>query len=234
MAFDLETIRKKVKARTQDDAEFISVDEVEQIIQSSLDEVSLDVPLELVKDIAGDGTQNYKLPTEFEDHYSRMLTVEYPAGQTPPIFREKDDDWFVYKDPTQSVGEELRLRFKGSTPSSTEIIRTVFTTPYTLTSAATTLTRRSSLALEYKTLNQIYRALAAHFAQTSNPTIDADAVDYAGRSQNYLFLAERSLNTYKKIAGLMASQVKPSQSLKDIDIIFSHGEDFLFHPARTR
>lgn len=234
MAFDLKTIRKKVRARTQDDAKFISLNEIEQIIQSSLDEVSLDVPLELVKDIAGDGTQDYQLPTEFEDQYSDIVFVEHPADENPPVFREKDDDWFFYKNPTKPEGEQLRLRFKASSPSATEVIRVTFTTPYNLTSSLTNLTRRSSLALEYKTLNQIFRALAAHFSQSSNPTIDADAVDYAGRSQNYLFLAERSLNTYKKIAGLIATQVKPAQSLKDIDIIFSHGEDFLFHPARTR
>lgn len=234
MAFDLDTIREKVKARTQDDAEFISLEEIERIIQSSLDEISLDVPLEVVKDISGDGTQDYQLPSEFEDQYSDIVTVEFPADQNPPVFREKDDDWFFYKNPTKPAGQQLRLRFKASTPSTSDIIRVVITTPYTLTAALTTLTRRSSLALEYKTLNEIMRALAAHFSQTSNPTIDADAVDYAGRSQNYLFLAERYLTAYKKIAGLIAQQVKPSQSIKDIDIVFSHGEDFLFHPARTR
>ena len=234
MAFDLELIRNIVNAETQDDAKFITEIEKDRIIDKALEEVNIDIPLEVVKDISGDGTQDYTLPTEFEDQYSTISTVEHPADENTPRFKEKNDDWFVYKNPTKPAGQQLRLRFKLTSPATGEVIRVTMTTSYTLTSATTTLTRKSSLAVQQKAISEIFRALAAHFSQTMNPTIDSDGVDYAGRSQNYLFLAERYLNDYKKTAGLIAAATKAAQSLVDIDIIFAHREDMLWHPARTR
>ena len=80
----------------------------------------------------------------------------------------------------------------------------------------------------------LFRTLAAKFSQTNDPTIAADAVDYGGRSQNYLFLAERWEGEYKKAIGADEEGVRAAFALSDTDIVFSHGEDMLFHPKRSR
>ena len=134
--------------------------------------------------------------------------------------------------PTQTP--VLRLRFKETTPTATEVIRVIMTVPHDLDATPSTVeSERTFLGIVYKAAVFVFRGLAARFAQTVNPTIDANTVDFAGRSQNFLFLAERWEQNYRGIIG-RADQVKPAQSLQDVDIVFSNGEDMLFHPRRSR
>lgn len=234
MAFDLVTTRKRLNAILQDDAKFLTVAEKDDVINLALEQVNHDRPRNLVFDITGDGTQDYALPSDFQKAFSTVSSVEHPAGETPPVFRIRDDDWFIYEDPSKAAGLQLRLRFKATTPNSTEIIRTTITTPYTLTEAVTTIdTQTVFLAIIYKSAVMAFRALAAKFAQSADPSIDADSVDYGGRSQNYLFLAERYETNYKGVIGL-GEDTKAAFSLQDVDIVFDHGEDFLMHPSRSR
>ncbi len=234
MAFTLDDVRTSMLGLMQDDARFLTADEITQHIIRSVRQVNHDFPLHVVKDITGDNTQDYQLPSEFVKGFSDILTVEHPAGENPPVFRERTDNWFIYEDPTQAVGETLRLRFKETTPTATEVIRVVLTSPHDITATPSTVEdERTFLGIVYKGCVFAFRALAARFSQTSNPTIDANTVDYAGRSQNFLFLAERWEGNYKAIIGLGQS-TKAAQALGELDIVFPSGEDFLFHPMKKR
>lgn len=233
MAFTTKDIRKRVKALLQDDAKFITFSEREEAITQAIEQVNHDKPLELIADIAGDGTQDYALPTTFKKQFSDLKIVETPTGNNPPTIFDRDDDWFLYEDPTLAPNV-LRLRFRTVTPKTGETIRITFTSLYTVTLTTSDLNPTTFLAVVYKSLVHLFRALGARFAQTTDPTIDADAVDYGGRSQNFLLLAERAETSYKQVIGFGDEQVTAAQALGEADVIFSHGEDFLFHPVRTR
>lgn len=234
MAFDLITTRQRLEAILQDDAKFLTATEKDDVIELALEQVNHDRPRNLVFDITGDGTQDYALPSDFQKAFSIISSVEHPAGETPPVFRIRDDDWFIYEDPSKGAGLQLRLRFKATTPTATETIRVTITTPYALTVSVTTIDSQSIfLAVIYKSAVLAFRGLAAKFAQSADPSIDADAVDYGGRSQNFLFLAERYETNYKGVIGL-GEDTKAAFSLQEVDIVFDHGEDFLMHPARSR
>lgn len=237
MAFDLVTTRTAVNAKIQDDGGFLSAAEIDEMIFAAMRQVNKDMPRELVVDITGDGTQSYALPAPFDrSPTSDVKTVEVPAGEIPPLFRFRDDDWRIYEDPSKAVGSQLRLIFLTISPAATEIIRVTMEVPYSLTITTTTIDNEIVFrGLILKSVVECFRALAARFAQTTDSSLTADAVDYGGRSQNFLFLSERYETNYRNLIGRGdRGAVKPAQALKEIDIKFAHGEDLLFHRSRTR
>lgn len=325
MPFNTQDIFDEVFRLAHDDAQLIETKDMFSFIDNAVRQLNHDSPLRIAVDIAGDGTTDYALPVIFQKGFSRVRTVEMPAGENPPVFTRKDDDWFIYEDPTKASGSKQRLRFKLSTPGilstllssldvdtitfqsgntieyafngspdlstvsvgdalvvatatnssnngtfivlavddsadtvdvlnldredntddeatdspavgtlqDVELIRVLVTTPHTVTSTSNTLSQDDFMAVIYKTLVFIFRSLAARFAQTTESTIGADAVDYGGRTQNYLFLAERYETQYKQMTGL-GGKIKFAQAFAETDIVFSHGEDFLYHPKRRR
>lgn len=233
--YRLPDIRNEIENLLKDDAGFLTSDQRNVAINRAIKQVSHDRPFGLVVDITGDGTKTYDIEgVGFKRGWSDIKTVEHPAAEDPPVFRDRDDDWIVYEDPSKTEGARMRLLFLSVTPTSAETIRVTFTQPHTVTEGESTLTETEFLAVVYLCMVILYRALAAKFAQSMDPTIDADAVDYGGRSQNYLFLSERYMTDYKNILGFGEEGVTAAQALAEVDIIFSHGEQFLFHHSRTR
>lgn len=233
MAFEFQEILNNVLALMQDNAQFLGSGQLKTAAQNALRQVDKDIPRTLVFDIAGDATQDYKLPATFIRGFSLIKSVESPAGENPPRFRRREDDWFVYEDPTKAAGETLRLRFKLITPIATETIRVIITSPHVVNETSSTLDPDSFQAVVYKTLVYTFRSLAAFFTQSINPAIAVDSVDYAGRAQAFLFLAERYEKSYRQIFGL-GERATAAFALSEADIIFSHGEDMIFHPKLER
>lgn len=324
MSFNFPDIRNDVNALLRDDALLVTLVEKDRAINGAIRQLNHDKPLTLVKDIPGDNTQDYALPSEFTKGFSDLEEVETPAGQNPPVFRNRDDDWRLYEDPTKPVGEQQRLRFLSLTPSATniltaldvdtilfqsgntirytfnttpdlsgvsvgnallvtgatkssnngnffvslvdngsdfievtnpgrsdntddeasdspavadaktvDIIRVTFKSTNTVTNTSSTLNQDTFQAIIYKALVFLFRSLAARFNESNDPSILADSVDLGAKAQGYLFLAERYENSYNQITGLK-EKVKAGQAMAEADIVFAHGEDFLFHPARSR
>jgi len=234
MAYLLEDVRAQVKAHVQDDASFLTQTEIDIFITSALYQLNKDHPYEVVKDIAGNGSKDYALPVEFEKGVSDISTVEAPAGNNPPSYTDRDDDWYIYEDPTKPAGQQMRLRFKESAPSSTQIIRVVIDTLSTISLTTSNLNQITFNALCFLAAATAFKALAARFNQSTDPTIAADTVDYGNRAQNYLFLAEKFVADYNSTVGKGQNDVPAGQAMTEADIIFSHGEDFLMHPSRSR
>ena len=325
MPFNTGNIFDEVSRLAQDDARLIETKEMFSFIDNAVRQLNHDDPLRIAIDIAGDATTDYALPVTFQKGFSRVKRVEMPAGENPPVLLKKDDDWFIYEDPTKASGLKQRLRFKLSTPGvlstllsnldvdiiafqsgniirytfngspdlssvsvgdalivttstntsndgsfivvtvndssdfvevinldrsdntddeatdspsvgtlkDVQLIRVIITTPHTVTDISNTLSQDDFMAIIYKTLVFLFRSLAARFAQTTESTIGADAVDYGGRTQNYLFMSERYETQYKQIVGI-GGKIAFAQAFAETDIVFSHGEDLLFHPKRSR
>jgi len=233
MAFEKPEIRDSIRSYLQDDGKFLGAAEIDIAISDAIRQFNHDKSLIIVKDITGDGTQDYDLPDDFKKGFSDIISVEHPADENPPVLRQRDDDWFVYEDPTKSSTAQLRLRFKESTPTSSETIRVTMMTTHTVNETSSTLNQSDFMGVVYKTLNLLFLSLSARFSQAVESTITADGVDRQGQVQNFLFMAERFETRYRQISGA-GDGVKAAQALGEIDIRFSHGEDFIWHPTRTR
>lgn len=233
MALDLTTLLRSIAAKLQDDASFLTPDEIDQFVQDALGHAELDRPLQLVVDIAGDDTQDLALPTSYIKGFSTIESVESPAGENPPVYLTPDDDWFVYEDPSKPAGQQNRLRFRWTQPAVGDNVRVVFTARYTLTVSSANLDPAEFLAVLYKALVFCYQALASTFVQSQNSSISADSVDYGSRAQNFLFLAERYEQSYKRAVGL-SKDVRAAQALGEIDVVYDHGEDMIWHSRWNR
>ena len=231
----IEEVRRSVQAKLQDDAHYLGEPEVDDHIQDAVRHLSLDKPLMVVQDLTGDGTADLKLPDWFEKGFSYLENVESPAGENPPVNLVRDDDWYTYEDPSKPPGEQMRLRFRLSVPPTGTKVRITYAAAWTLveTDADTNLDRIARQAVVYKALVFSFRAMAAKFSQSQDPTIEADAVDYGGRPNQYLFQAERYETEYRRVTGLSAP-TRAAQAMTDVDIVFAHGEDFVWHPVLTR
>lgn len=231
--FTLTELRIAFNAELQDDAAFLSPDEIETHIEGAIRAVNLDKSFRIPVDITGDGTQDYPLPSTYLKGFSAIDTVETPAGENPPQYIRDGEDWFVYEDPTKAAAEQMRLRFRLTTPQTGDIIRVIYTAFYTVTEDTSNLDPYAFEAVLANALMRAYTALAARFSQSQDPTILADAVNYGNRIQSFLLLRGQAKEEYRRRTGLGAP-VKAAQYLTEVDVVWAHGEDFVWHPRILR
>ena len=156
--------------------------------------------------------------------------VEYPAGQRIPETIERDD-WLIYREP--SLG--LRFRLLRHTPASTETVRFLYSVRHTVDATVDTVALADREAVAKVAASYGARALAAYYAQTSDPTLSADAVNYRTKAQDYTMLADRLLKAFKEHLGLRDSdQVPAAAAMLDLSVDLQPGGDRFYHPRRWR
>lgn len=227
-------VLRSIEQKLQNDAGLLSPEEVQAAIDDALRRLTLDRPFTVVADIAGDDTADMALPSTFVKGFSTVESVEYPAGENPPIYLEKDDDWFVYEDPTKSASLQQRLRFKLTTAETGESVRINISGRYTFTDSSSNLDPAADMAVIAMALVYCYQGLASKFNQTGGPSIVADSVDFGAKAQNFLYLADKWRAEYKAVVGLEKDSIKPAQSLGEVDVVSGDGQDMVWHAARRR
>lgn len=235
MAFTLDDVRQDVDMELQDDKPFFTTGERDTAIQLALKRINRDRPREEVVEVAGDGTQDYDVPPNYQRGFSEVRQIEFPAGQIPPVILAQDDDWIEYEDPTQTPTN--RILFLALTPGTSEKIRITIRRPHDLTndsSTSTVIDQNTFQALVYKSLSNIFRAKGSKFLESNDPVIGADTVDFGVKGQTFLFLANEWERDYKAAVGIGAEQVKADDAFADADVKFGHGEAFLFHGRKQR
>lgn len=240
MAFELADIQRAVNAKLKDEGGFLTPNDVDECILSALNILNVDNPDRKPVDIAGDDSRNYALPVAFVRGHSIIKRVEFidssKDDDDPPVFLRKGDDWFPYEDPTKDatpVNLQLRLRLKLTTPATGDTLRLTLTTPWVLLPSSTITTNTEAQALSAKALELSFESLAARFTQTTDPTIDADAVDYGGAPDRFLLLARDWRNIYRHLTGLDNS-VKAAMAITEIDLRLSTGEQMIWHDELRR
>lgn len=238
MAFELADIQRAVNAKLQDKGSFLTGDEVDECIISALNILNVDMPNQIPVDIDGlDTVKNYAIGTDFVKGYSQEKKLEHIVSSATdddrPVFLRKTDDWFIYEDPTKAAGSQMRLRLKLTQPSTGDTLRLTISTPFVLLPTSTIETVRDGQALSAKALQLCFEALAARFTQTTDPTIDADAVDYGGAPDRFLLLARDWRNIYNHLAGL-DENIKAAMALTEVDLFLTTGERPIWHDPLKR
>ncbi len=83
-------------------------------------------PLEVPLRVTGDGEYSYALPEDWEDGFSKVRSIEYPAGEQEPVFLDMSQ-YIIYRDDTGLV-----LRFLQATPSTSEEFIFTYLTRHTV------------------------------------------------------------------------------------------------------
>lgn len=227
----------KITGTIQDDVGILSTDEKSSFLDEAVRTYSKDKPQEKVKETEGNGSYTYDLPTDWDNDSSAIISsIEYPiTGYQDPPFID-DNEWIIYKQAATT-----KLRFLASSPQSGYSFRYTYTLPHTLTNNSNgenTITDNDFDAVCDLASSLCCRALAAKYAQTDMPTIEADTIDYARKSDDYTNLANELEKRYDEHLGkgLPAEEMaKPGASAtKDMDIEYMFGHDYLTHPKGWR
>ncbi len=157
---------------------------------------------------------------------SWLQRVEYPAGERVPVYLEAAD-YTIYK---STSGE--KLLFVNHTPQTGKTLRLTYTTPYRETSLnEIPASMQDGLVLLAAAL--CCEALSRIYAQSYDSTIEADVVDYHGKSNTY---AQRAKELQQRYNNFMGKQKGPgaASATKDWDVDYPWGGDRLNHPRKQR
>lgn len=189
-------------------------------------------PIEAVQDYPGDGaTYDFALPTGWVPDLSTVRSLEYPAGQRAPSLLE-EDEWQFYRSST-SV---MKIRLKAITPSAGQTLRVTWTKPHLVDVSGSTIASQDEEAVANLAAAIGLRELAAHYANTVDPSIAGDTVNYRSKSSEYLKLASELETQYREHMGIKdkESETLAGGTFVDVDRTNSLNQDQLTHPNRLR
>lgn len=214
----------------QDQAAVLPPADRQAFLLEAVSRYSQDRPQVLAAEIPGDGGFDYDLPQDWEEGFSAAGPVEYPAGEQQPAILD-DNDWILYQTKDGKV-----LRFLAGSPGATETILFTYTTRHSVTSSASTIPAVDQDAVINLAGALCCYALARKYAQTSDPLIAADSVNYGSKSGEY---AKRG----KELEGLYKTHIAPAAAdggltaasvSGDWDSNAGWGTDRITHPRGLR
>lgn len=195
------------------------------IIQTQLDaavrEFSRKRPRQRLAEITGDTTKEYSTPTGWVVDFSAIGKLEYPIDQFPPTFLDERDDYELRRtaDDTEKIAFVEAL-------GVTEKFRIAYTTMHTVDDTTDSVpSTYYNLVVKMGTIGCL-RWLATFYAQTSDPTILADVVNYRSKSGEFTSLADaRQKEVDKELSDAAIAYV-------EWDLLMAWRQDRLFHPKR--
>jgi hypothetical protein len=211
------------------------VDTLTPYVQRALTRYSQDRPLEVVSDVTSDGTQQLDLPTDddavFDPLASLLRSIEWPVGQIPPEYVD-DNDFRLYRTP-----DGYKIMLTADSPNAADNLRVIWTAQHA--------TDGSTVPdCDFNALVDLSAALAAEqlatiYAQTSDPTMSADVVNYRSKSQEYQGLAKMLRKRYYNHLGVDESatgdaEQRPALAVGQQYLEMQSGVDRLIHQRYSR
>lgn len=241
MAHVIDDFAEAMKPIIHDDASKLAADELRRFAQQAIvGRYSQDSSLELVSDIAGNGTYFLDLPEAPEDQYgvfdpefSVIKSLEYPIERTP---RELllDADYAVYRKPSGYT-----IQVESIAPTNNEIVRCTWTSRHK--DDGSTVPDKDYFAVVDFAASLALEALASMYIQTGDAAIAADTVNYRTKSQEYLAMAKAVRRRYFNHLGVEegatgggGSDDKAAMASGDMSLVMNSGVDRLIHGRYTR
>ena len=241
MSLTKEDYISRLGGALQDAAEELQPDDKLRNLDQAVSVYSKDRPRIKVHTADGDGTSyDFAMPSDWEENFSFLKTpIEYPYGddyQSPQILLS--EDWRFYRKLVNDV-TTLYIRFLTFIPASGKTIKYDYTIPHTFGDTTNTIKDADADAVLNLAAAFCFWALAAKFAQSSDPSIDADVIDHQRKSDLYNELGNNRLTYYRAQLGIgdeakNKAVATAGVSIKEYDIKRPGGSDFLTHPARYR
>ena len=169
-------------------------------IAEALNRYSKHRPRLVVDDVAGQDGPDIALPEGWVNDFSNIDSIEFPIGNMPET-RIDRVDWRFYKTPTDTF-----IRFAAARPASVEEVRVTFTAlPLEAPLPPVDVEAVANLAASF-----CCGQLARHYGQTSDPTIQADVVNYRSKGDEYARRAKELEAQYKNHVGIKESDTTPA------------------------
>lgn len=193
----------------------LSNTDIESILSNEvLRRLAEDVPLELVWDIAGDGTAfEWALPVALVPGFSQVRSVEFPAGQRTPVYLEADQ-WDILR----IAAGAYRFRLYQSTPGAAETVRVLYTGLYTLDDGGgTTVPDHLWPALCLLGAAGCCMTLATQKAGSVDATLIADSQNYRDGQMRFRQQADGFMKQYGALIG-GTDGTPPAYGTVDMDL----------------
>lgn len=207
------------------------------VVRAIKERYAKDAPLEIVSDVAGNGTNYLDLPVDpageaiFEPNFSTIESIEYPIGQQPPQM-VLDSDIRLYRSPT---GYQVLINF--DTPPVGSSMRVTWTARH-LGDGSTVPDKDFHAVVDFAA-SLAAEKLASFYVGTGDSTIQADVVNYRSKSQEMLNIAKALRKRYYNHMGIdegatSDEEVAPALSLGNQWLTQNSGVDRLLHDKYSR
>jgi len=179
-------------------AKFITAPEIATAVNSAIVEHSRNRPYIKAFDIVSDGLVRQDIPiaSGWIQGQSQATKIEYPVGKFPASLIDSDR-WAEVED--INAGVIVRRIGFVSVPKNGDTYRFFFTSPHVITGAATTATATEEEAIGHLGAAKACLILAARFAHSAEPSINADAIDYQSKREEFIRQAEEFRREYEVI-----------------------------------
>lgn len=201
-------------------------------VENAVETYSKDKYLSSSVSVTGDGGKDYDLPTDWNETFSQITRVEYPAGQDPPQFLEQDD-YILYR----SAASGLILKFINWEPNSNQTFVVFYSLKHTVDGSSSTVYGTDFWAVAHLAASYTLRTMASKAAQSSESTIAADAVAYRDKAKQYTDLADKYHDIYLRKMGKHKDDLKQrkfASQTKDYDPKLQTGHTYLTHQSWRR
>lgn len=201
---------------------------LEKAVRQAMRTHSRHDPHVVIADVPGIGGLEYALSglAGWELKLSRVMAVEYPAGNNPPDMIDPED-YAIY---TGTAGPVLRLEQDIPTDAA---FRLTYTAPHECSAEGCTVPAADEEAVQALCASYYAAILAARYAISQDNTIAADSVDQISKRREYTAVAKAYRDQYEQSFG-MSGGVKPACVIQDQDVNGPYGQDRLTHPRRWR
>lgn len=217
---NLNTIKENLPKILQDKAGFLTQEDLEFFAKRAIEKFNRDKPKQLVWEFQGDGQKYiFELPSTFIPDFSKIISIEYPADIQPPSFLNYGDFQIISKLENNTL--KHFLCFKWITPAQNKTIRVTYTT---LRNINEEIPDEFLTPILYLAASLAFKSLAARFAESKEPTLEADIIDYRDKIRSYLELSREAENIYNSFI----PKPNPSATI-DWDTSYSFKHPFLFH-----
>jgi len=212
----LQDFRAEVRRLVKDDVPRLTDAEIDSKVLAAVERYSRDRPLEKTMSITGDSTTyEWDLPEFFT-----VEKVEYPVNYRKPNYLVKGDDWIIY---------DNKIRFLTITPAKGKTAKLWYTTSHYLTTADGSIPDEDFRAVCQLAASLACYALATFYAQTTDPTVEADTVDYRAKQREYSELASEYERLYKEAILPPVEAVVAATRTRDWDVYLTTGQQPFFH-----
>lgn len=200
-------IRNIVIGFVRDDAnKLVNPDNYDNAISTALQVYSEHAKKFKVVDVAGDGTNDYALPSGWNEGFSVIDKIEYPLGSVPATLIDRRDYTF-YQDESS---EYIRLLI--DKPSSSEEFRVTFT----VLRLVTEVLAQDVYAFANLAASHCCNMLASLYVNSVDPTVSEATINYRDKSTLYADQAGKFMKVYNNHMGIEEQQgTKAAFSVSD-------------------
>lgn len=209
----------------QDEAELLPIAARESAIMLAVKRYSQDRPQTLVTDISATGVRDISLPGDWEHGFSRVLSIEYPIGQWPPLMIEPHR-YGLYQSPS---GILLSFDF---IPAA--LVRMTYTISHAVSDVVSTIPNQNDSDVATLAASICCEMLSSWYANASDSTIQADKVERSRQSKDYNDRAIAFRQRYLDGLGVIDKRSAPAGEVVNLHLNDSRGQDRLTHPRIYR